>query len=803
MTLQSEHFVLPQSTQEALGFDALWRALENNCGCIYGRENLNESPFLGSVEAIEARMAEVWAAKVFLEKQNFTLISNLNEIRFFLEAALKDEVLSSADLKEISQSLVIMSRLKSALQAGGAGAQLLGVVATITEWHDFALDILRCFDEHGNLVSNASPELAAAKAQVFELQERMRHRLEKLIETLDEQGVLQEPYFTLRNERYVLPVRSGAMGKIDGIVHDTSQTGHTHFVEPAHHVALGNKIAVALGEVKVEENKILGELTARILARVDEIQRDINCVGRLDATMARGQLALDLDAQVPKVVAGPQKGALSLVDAKHPHLLMQSGALQREKIIANTIQFNEVRGLVVSGPNAGGKTVVLKMVGLLTAMVRAGLPIPAQPNSVVPLFDGVVAMVGDGQNLASALSTFSAEAHELKGLIDTVAGFHRNEQALVLLDELFSGTDAQEGGALARAALEHLVEMGATVLVTTHLEAVKRLALESESSDGLFKSLFMVYDPQSNTPTYQIREGGVGQSYAIQTAENMGLPRRLLERAMMLFHGISKSEEKGFKSLLEEKKKILKAFDRTKHQLKKSKQAQSELRDQLQAQEKVAAQWQGKHADLLDEELMKTQRLISKAVAALQSKANPKILNDMNHELKKAIEDRKTKPAKPQKTSDALKVGDTVWLKAHPGQTFVLEKIEKDELWLQGDVLKMRVKAHEVEKRSFGAKKNVQKDVKVNLASTESTNDMLDIRGLRVEDALSDVANFVDRCVVAGVRKAYIRHGQGTGALKNAVREWVRKSAYTPQVGPAPDTLGGDGTTLLDFSDAG
>ena len=203
MTLQSENFVLPQSTQEALGFDALWRALENNCGCIYGRENLNESPFLGSVEAIEARMAEVWAAKVFLEKQNFTLISNLNEIRFFLEAALKDEVLSSADLKEISQSLVIMSRLKYALQAG-AGAQLLGVVATMRNsttlpWRfSGVLMNMGIWSPTLRLWPRPKHKSSSYKsACVTSWKSSSKLWMSRGFRT----------YFTLRNERYVLPVR--------------------------------------------------------------------------------------------------------------------------------------------------------------------------------------------------------------------------------------------------------------------------------------------------------------------------------------------------------------------------------------------------------------------------------------------------------------------------------------------------------------------------------------------------------------------------------------------------------------------
>ena len=396
---------------------------------------------------------------------------------------------------------------------------------------------------------------------------------------------------------------------------------------------------------------------------------------------------------------------LSLVDARHPHLVLQAKKTDRQKVIANTVRFEAARGLVVSGPNAGGKTVILKSVGLLVAMVRSGLPIPAEETSEVPLFDGLVAMVGDGQSLDSALSTFSAEAVELNGLLKVVSSFHRNERALVLLDELFAGTDAQEGGALARAALEHLVEMGASVLVTTHLEAVKRLALESEASSGPFKSLYMVYDPQSNTPTYQIRSGGAGQSYAIQTAENMGLPRRLLERALMLFHGVSEKEEKGFKKLLEEKRKLQRALERSGLQLRKVQQRESELHDQLRSQEKVTEQWQGKHADLLDEELMKTQRLISKAVAALQAKPNPKILNEVNHELKRSIDARQRQKPVAKAQAPQLQPGDTVWLKEHPGQTFVLEKIDGDELFLKGDVLKMRVKAHQVEKRSFSGKK--------------------------------------------------------------------------------------------------
>ena len=266
---------------------------------------------------------------------------------------------------------------------------------------------------------------------------------------------------------------------------------------------------MALGEVKVEENKVLKELTQAILGRVDEIHLDLVCVGELDATFAQGQMALALDAQAPQVKADPELDSLHLEDARHPHLVLQQHE-NGETVIANSISFAGAQGLVVSGPNAGGKTVVLKMVGLMTAMVRAGLPIPASPKSVVPLFDGVIAMVGDGQSIENAMSTFSAEAHALKQVIESVVRVKGQKKMLVLLDELFAGTDAQEGGALARASLEYLLESGASLMVTTHLEAVKN-GLETTESAASFKSMFMAYDPHANKPTFNLHADGTGQ----------------------------------------------------------------------------------------------------------------------------------------------------------------------------------------------------------------------------------------------------------------------------------------------------
>jgi DNA mismatch repair protein MutS2 len=278
------------------------------------------------------------------------------------------------------------------------------------------------------------------------------------------------------------------------------------------------------------------------------------------------------------------------------------------------------------------------------------------------------------------------------------------------------------------------------------------------------------------------------------------MPKRILQKALMYFHGVTAPQERSFTSLLEEKDALLKIIEHKKEELHQARQKEQQLKEELGEQKKVTQSWKSQHADLMDEDLMKAQRMISKAIAAVQAKAGPRILDEVNHQLKTEIKTRQQSKSQPESSQMVLpKIGDTVRLKAHPGQVFMVERLSHDDVWLQGDVLKMRVKLHEIEKRSYAAKEPRQTEVKVELAKKDIFDTILDVRGQRVADALETVQNFVDHCAAAGIGPIYIRHGHGTGALKKAIRLWLKQSSYKVQISTGPQALGGDGTTQVDF----
>ncbi len=395
---------------------------------------------------------------------------------------------------------------------------------SLPELEALELAIVSAIDERAKVRSTASAKLARLRDEIEDLRRRLDVRIDRIAESAAVKPFLQSPKATLRNGRYVLPVKANHRHEVEGILHDKSQTGNTFFVEPHELVALGNELADRIFEERDEVTRILWDLTRLCADRRDELERLTDALGRLDLALAAGKASLAFGLRSPRVA---DDGALALVDARHPLLLRMKaeGRLATGEVVPATIRLGGPEGhdmLILTGPNTGGKTVTLKTVGLLALLARCGLPIPVADGSKVPFVSGFHAVIGDEQAIEHSLSTFSAHAVELARLLAVA-----DRGALVLLDELGAGTDPEEGAALGAAILAALLAAGAKVLVTTHILALKGFAL----SRARVENASVEFDVESLRPTFRLQVGVPGSSHAMTIARRYGLPEAVVARA--------------------------------------------------------------------------------------------------------------------------------------------------------------------------------------------------------------------------------------------------------------------------------
>ena len=507
-------------TLEDLAFPEVLAALGQRCRTAAGRSRALARSFLDDASAIRESLARVDEARELLQAQVSLPLGGVADIRSSVERAEKGGLLEPRELTAIAQTLFAFTRTRDALaERSTTAARLAFIGQRLPDLEKLAARIDRCFEADGEVSERASPALKEARDRIRGLHRTIKSRLDTLLH--DERFVLhlREGYYTLRNNRYVVPVLAQARAEVPGIVHNASQSGQTLFVEPESLVGIGNDLAIAQSVALEEERRILQELSDAAGHESARILEGVEAAAELDEAEAAAQLGADLDASTP--VVEDADGSLVLLQLRHPLLVLRG-----REVVANDVRLgDEVRALVVSGPNAGGKTVTLTAVGLCAVLLRAGLQIPAARGSQLPLFSSVHSAVGDAQDLAQDLSTFSAHVRELKRILESAG-----PGGLALIDEIAADTDPREGAALAIAVLEELIGRGVRVLVTTHLEELKALT----HVDGRFLNARVGFDSKRMAPTYKLQLGAAGTSSALDLASRMGLAPHVVDRARAL-----------------------------------------------------------------------------------------------------------------------------------------------------------------------------------------------------------------------------------------------------------------------------
>lgn len=812
-----------------LEFPAVLEQLASHAGFVLGRRDaLALTPSADPVTVAE-RQRETAEARHFLETGGVMEFGDAGDVSVEARRAALGGILTGLDLRAVAETLRAGRVARGAfLRRENACPALAALARRLPDMDAREAAIFRAIGVDGQVEDAASPALRELRSQSRVAYGRLEDTLQRLVRSDRTKRVLQEPLVTERNGRLVVPVRVEMRSRMPGLVHDVSGSGETIFVEPLAAVSLGNQWReLKLAEAR-EEERVLRELSLSIGDYADEVDLTQGLLARLDAALAKGRYALALRAH-PAATADQGLQDVRLAGARHP--------LLRGRIVPLSLELGHVaaeadgaaprRILLITGPNGGGKTVALKTLGLLSLMHQSGLQTPAEPGTVLPIFDAVYADIGDQQSIEQSLSTFTSHMTSVRGILSQATS-----RSLALMDELGSSTDPEEGAALAEAVLQSLLEIGVTTIATTHL---RRVAAFVQETPGMVNASVEL-DPETFAPTYGLTVGLPGRSYALTIAERVGLPHGVVERAQGMLSPEHRRVEELLAEVVEERQAAADVRAEGEAALAEAqevrRQAEAELerlrelrveqmenaRHDLQAQaEELMGRLKAAERALLNTtETPRTEAIaeVQQAVASVQN-------------VRRGLRAPRWRPRREDRAEwlHSLGPGDTVRVRGFPGAAQVMAAPdERGMVEVAVGVLRAQVPLDHVLHRDPAAaqdaaastRKRFTKQAPAAMPPAEPARGpdgepagmtalqrlpaaQLDLRGLRVDEALDRLPPFLDRALQDGHARVRVVHGIGTGALRAAVREWLHASTMVSRWQPAEGRTA-EGATDVDLA---
>jgi len=785
-----------------LGWPEILEALSARCRLPAGQRQALHLPFQPDAAAAREALARVEEARRLSESGTSLPLGGLTDVAGPLDRASKGGVLEPLLLREVSALVRAAARTAATLAQRAAEAPRLAALAAPIEADERLADrIERAIEPSGAIADRASPELGEARERSRGLHRALKQRVEGYLADPEMERHLRDRYFTIRNERYVLPIVAHSRSAVPGIVHNASQSGQTLFVEPDGLVELGNELAIAAAAIAEEEARVLRELSEGVARRAGALQAALAILAALDVLEGSARLAADLDAHSPEVTA--ERDGFELLSLRHPLLV-----LQKKKVVASHVRLSApARALIVSGPNGGGKTVAISAVGLSALLLRAGLPAPAAEGSRLPFYLEVRAAVDERGDLHKDLSTFTAHLTAVNSMLaGAVPG------SLVLVDEIAADTDPREGAALAAAILEALVARGATVLVTTHLDELKALAL----TDPAYANARVGFDAERLAPTYQLLLGSPGSSSAIEVAARIGLPAAVVERARAARHGQGGALGEALAALEAERARLQAERTALQRQLAAAQAAESRARAGEAAARTAQQEAAARLGAAVAEELEAAREEVAELLASLQAQPTVRKATEAAAKLGawKAQVGGATKvaEAKAAAADEALPGGEVkpgVRVRiASLGQEGQVLEVDGKQAVIQAGSLRVRRPLSDLvpltgqarqARLAISAAERLAAAAEARPDAPRLADRRLDVRGLRVEELLREVERFLDRLYAEGERDCLVLHGQGTGALKQSLRAALGASPYVGSFRPGDQQEGGDAVTVIVF----
>ncbi|MBS4759323.1 MAG: endonuclease MutS2 [Clostridium sp.] len=786
-------------TLKTIEFDKVLEILSNFAISDLGKKRCQNTRLLDNIEEIRT------AQKITTQAQNAYRISasslpmgNIPDITNPLSILKNKITLSIEDVKDVFEIIVTTRKFSSFLHRYAENEdELIKIANNLYALPDIEEKVENIFDTNFNIKESASPELKALFQSKRSTEENIKTAVSDLMKNTSFNSYLQDSVYTLRDNRIVFQVKAESKNKVQGIVHDISQSGQTYFIEPKQIVGLNNKLRELEIEIEAEIHRIIKEISSDMAQYHEEIKTSFNTLIELDFIFAKARYSTATDACEPEVIEQP---ILDIKSMKNPVLLSIL-----EKVIENDFFIgNPYKSIIITGSNAGGKTVALKTVALFIAMTRAGLHLPCFSAKVYP-FKKLFAEIGDDQNIIQSLSTFSSHIKNIKNILDNA-----DSDTFILIDEIAAGTDPKEGASLARAVMEKFVEKGAFSLISTHFNELKSLPFNNEA----FQNASVDFDSETLMPTYKLRIGVPGSSNAFAIARNFGIEQNIINNAEN-YYSSQITEESKILGSLQEKYTELNRLTQEAQELKTKSEEKykeyNELFEQLNSQKrKTIKDFKRRHEDNLQE-------------AKAQIK---KVLENLNHNKTKenAIKSYKKLSQKGAKaaqnyaneleevdvkytelTNEDIKIGAKAIIKGLD-QDVTIETLPDKNGNLQVLVGQLKTNVN-IKKLAKNLKR--QKDIikkKINLKTSRfiaervSMSPKLDLRGFRIDEALSELDSYLDKASMVNLSPLEIIHGHGTGQLRQAVRSYLSDSPYVAKFRQGEDSEGGNGVTIVDIN---
>ncbi|HEX4949486.1 MAG TPA: endonuclease MutS2 [Blastocatellia bacterium] len=803
---------------ETLEYDQLRETLANLIRTPLGEVRLNELAPATSPDIITKALRQTAEGVDYLREGTALDFSDLGDPRPALgKLNVADINLEPHEILVVLRLISVATGLRDTFRDEGARFPLLReITGQIANLHNVYQRLRTRILPTGEIDDFASPELREVRFQIAKLKASLQKTLESILKRADENHALRDDYVTIRNDRYVIPIRNDNRGAVAGVVHGMSSSGQTAFVEPLETIEMNNDL-VRLHEIEIAEiTKVLFAITEELRDHRDELLAMADAVGLLDFIAAKARLALNHNAIEPKV---NESGHLYLKDARHP-LLEANLKAQKLEIVPISLELShENRVMVVSGPNAGGKTVVLKTVGLLSLMAQSGLHVPAT-DADLPIFRQVMPDIGDHQSIAANLSTFTSHISNIRTICDEL-----DPPALVLLDEVGTGTDPEEGSALGVAIVDYLRERGAHVIVTTHYSGLK---IYATNTPGVITAS-VEFDERTLKPTYHLLTGIAGASSGIEIARRFGLPKAVTDRAVEKVQTSSAEATeflKRLKTQREEQQQTIAALEEERTAVAMKYAAlEVEFNKREQAREK---EFRAALQKIVEEFVTKSKAFVASIEDAAVAKKVQREIDKRTSELKVAASNAAREMRQASGGSDTqettpdtrhlipdtssvardLQVGDRVLILSL-NQQGVIESIGADSISVQVGALRFRetaenlrlIEAAQTSKQKAASKAAgvLPKGVSVSFQEQPDSGSELNVIGKTVGEATDAADKFLDAAYLNNHDRVRIVHGRGMGALKRAIASLLSEHPHVAKFYPAAPSEGGNGATIAEL----
>lgn len=779
-----------ERTLNVLEFNKIIQALQGETATVVGRERARALTPQTDLAFIQQLQDETDEAMQILRLNKSVPFSHIVNITDSLKRSMIGSVLSTEECLHVAQTIYTAKNIKTFIEGiEDKDVPLLSdIVMNISPLRHVEKEIKLKIDEHGEVTDDASAALKSIRHAIRGYETRIREKLQQLIRTKSK--MLSDSIVTIRNDRYVLPVKHEYRSAIGGIVHDQSSSGQTLFMEPRAIIELNNQLQHTIVKEKQEIEIILQGLTSLIATHETELRTNLSIIANVDFIFARARLAAKMKASKPALNTD---GIIDMKQARHPLIAI-------DDVVASDILLGDTyHAIVITGPNTGGKTVTLKTIGLCTLMAQSGLQIPAFDGCKLAVFDQVFADIGDEQSIEQNLSTFSSHMTNIVGIMEQV-----NENTLVLFDEIGAGTDPQEGAALAMALLDHVIEKGARVVATTHYPELKAYGYNRDS----VMNASVEFNVETLRPTYRLLMGVPGRSNAFEISKRLGLQNEIIQDAKSYLGVDSKNVENMITALDDTRKEAEKDREEVQRLVEESEQIRTELEKEwtvFQAERKKLYQKAEEKAEKALKQAREEAEIIVQEVREMKDKAQwkehewieaRKMLEEAQPDLVKETAQQQVKKAEIKE----LEIGDEI---KHDtlGQTGeIIEKKNNNEYVIQVGAMKITAKRKDLTFINKPKKEQPKtKPVARVMTAGGTVKPELDLRGERYEDAIFQLEKYIDDALMQNYPRVTIIHGKGTGALRKGVEKFIQTHPHITSHRLGAHNEGGSGVTILEL----